>query len=76
MVSVAMDWRFARHVDLYAGVSWQQKFGGFANGYMLSTGNAVLTAAQTAACNTGGAGCPVATRVSNFDPGIGLRYQF
>jgi predicted porin len=76
MVSVAMDWRFARHVDLYAGVSWQQKFGGFANGFMLSTGNAVLTAAQTAACNTGGAGCPLATRVSNFDPGIGLRYQF
>jgi len=72
MVSVAIDWRFARHVDLYAGVSWQQKFGGFANGYMLSTNNGALSAAG---CGTGGL-CNVNTRVSNFDPGIGLRYQF
>jgi predicted porin len=64
MISVAMDWRFARHVDLYAGVSWQEKFGGFAFGYMLSTANGALT------------GNAVNSRVSNFDPGIGLRYQF
>jgi predicted porin len=64
MFSVAMDWRFARHVDFYAGVSWQQKFGGFASGYMLSTANGALT------------GTAVNTHVSNFDPGVGLRYQF
>ena len=64
MVSVAIDWRFARHVDMYAGVAWEQKFGGFVNGYVLSTANGALT------------GNNVATRVSNFDPGIGLRYQF
>jgi hypothetical protein len=64
MISVAMDWRFARHVDMYAGVSYSQKFGGFANGFMLSTNNGTL------------AGNAVNTRVSNFDPGIGLRYQF
>jgi predicted porin len=65
MVSVVFDWRFARHVDMYAGVSWQQKFGGFANGYMLSTNNGGITTATA-----------VNSTVSNFDPGIGLRYQF
>jgi predicted porin len=64
MVSVMVDWRFARHVDMYAGIAWEQKFGGFANGYMLSTNNGALT------------GNAVNTHVSNFDPAIGLRYQF
>jgi predicted porin len=72
MVAVAMDWRFARHVDFYAGVSYSQKFGGFANGFVQSTNNGTLSAAG---CGTGGI-CNVNTRVSNFDPGIGLRYQF
>uniref|UniRef100_UPI00260DDAD7 porin n=1 Tax=Bradyrhizobium sp. TaxID=376 RepID=UPI00260DDAD7 len=64
MVSVLVDWRFARHVDMYAGIAWEQKFGGFANGYVLSTNNGTLT------------GVNVNNHVSNFDPGIGLRYQF
>jgi predicted porin len=72
MLSLVLDWRFARHVDLYAGVSWQQKFGGFVNGYALSTNNGTLSAAG---CGTGGI-CNVNTRVTNWDPGIGLRYQF
>jgi predicted porin len=73
MFSVAIDWRFARHVDLYAGVAWEQKFGGFVNGYVLSTANG---AAAAGGCATGTAPCGIASRVSNFDPGIGLRYQF
>jgi predicted porin len=64
MVSLAIDWRFARHVDMYAGVAWNQKFGGAANGFMLSTNNGTLT------------GAAVNNHVSTFDPGIGLRYQF
>jgi len=64
MVSLAMDWRFARHVDMYAGVAWNQKFGGAASGFMLSTNNGTLS------------GTAVNNHVSNFDPGIGLRYQF
>ena len=64
MISVAMDWRFAKHVDLYAGVAWNQKFGGAASGFALSTNNGALT------------GNNVKTTVSTFDPGIGLRYQF
>ncbi len=64
MVSVALDWRFARHVDLYAGVSYSQKTGGLANGFVLSTANGTLT------------GNNVINRVSTYDPGIGLRYQF
>jgi predicted porin len=64
MISVAVDWRFAKHVDLYAGVAWNQKFGGAASGFVLSTNNGAL------------AGTAVKDHVSTFDPGIGLRYQF
>ena len=38
-VSVAMDWRFARHFDFYAGVMYSQKSGGLANGYVLTATN-------------------------------------
>jgi predicted porin len=65
MVSVAMDWRFARHFDFYAGISYSQKQGGLANGYNLTATN--LNNAAT--YNT-------FNKVSNYDPGIGLRYQF
>jgi predicted porin len=64
MVSLAVDWRFARHFDLYAGVSYSQKTGGLANGFVLSTNNGVLS------------GNAVNNRVSTYDPGVGLRYQF
>jgi predicted porin len=64
MFSIAMDWRFARHVDFYAGVSYSQKTGGLANGFVLSNNNGTLS------------GNNVNNRVSNFDPGVGLRYQF
>jgi predicted porin len=63
-VSVAIDWRFARHVDLYAGVAWNQKFGGAAATFVTSTNNGTLTGAN------------VNNHVSTWDPGIGLRYQF
>jgi hypothetical protein len=69
---LVFDWRFARHVDLYAGVSYSQKTGGLANGFVLSNANGTLTAAG---CATGGA-CTINNRVSTYDPGIGLRYQF
>ena len=65
MVSVAMDWRFARHFDFYAGVSYSQKTGGLANGFMLSNNNGTITNPLL-----------VNNRVSNYDPGVGLRYQF
>jgi predicted porin len=64
MVALVVDWRFARQVDLYAGISYSQKFGGLANGFMLSTANGTLT------------GNNVINKVSNYDPGVGLRYQF
>jgi predicted porin len=64
MISVAIDWRFAKHVDMYAGVAWNQKFGGAASGFILSTNNGTLS------------GAAVKDHVSTFDPGIGLRYQF
>jgi predicted porin len=65
MFSLAMDWRFARHVDLYAGVAYSTKSGGLANGFILTATNPNLAATY----NTG-------NRVSSWDPGIGLRYQF
>jgi len=64
MISLALDWRFARHVDLYAGVAYSQKTGGLASGFVLSTNNGLL------------AGTATNNRVSTYDPGIGLRYQF
>jgi predicted porin len=65
MFSLALDWRFARHMDFYAGVSYSQKTGGLANAYVLSNNNGTIT--NPALFNN---------RVSNYDPGVGLRYQF
>jgi predicted porin len=61
MVSLVMDWRFARHFDFYAGVAYSQKTGGLASGFVLATNNTATN---------------VNNRVSTYDPGIGLRYQF
>ena len=64
-VSVAVDWRFARHMDMYAGVMWSQVQNGLANGFL------------NAATNNAGVTNPLGpNKASNFDPGIGLRYQF
>jgi predicted porin len=65
VVSLVVDWRFARHVDLYAGVAWSQVQGGLANGFLLSN-----------TTNAGGQKAVPSNSASNFDPGIGLRYQF
>jgi predicted porin len=62
-VSVAVDWRFARHVDLYAGVMWSQVTGGLASNFFV---NNLGTTTQSVGSN----------KSSNYDPGIGLRYQF
>jgi predicted porin len=70
-VSVVVDWRFARHVDVYAGVGWSQRNGGLANGFLTSNNNGQNTTnATTGIC----ANC--ATTVSSWNPGVGLRYQF
>jgi predicted porin len=65
MFSLVMDWRFARHFDFYAGVAYSQKQGGLANAFVLSNNNGLIT--NPALFNN---------RVSNYDPGVGLRYQF
>ena len=68
MVSIVVDWRFARHVDFYAGVCYSQRNGGLANGFILSN-------QQRLTWDQGGIWRPD-HQVSTFDPGIGLRYQF
>jgi len=65
MYSVALDWRFARHFDFYAGVAYSEKSGGLANGYVTTATNPSVAATF----NT-------FNKVSNYDPSIGLRYQF
>jgi predicted porin len=71
MVGLAIDWRFARHVDLYAGIAYSQRNGGLASGFATSNGNnPVNTTTTPAGCLT------CRTTVSTFDPGAGLRYQF
>jgi len=57
-VSFVADWRFARHMDVFAGVMWSQVANGLANGYVLVPAGSTVN------------------KTSNFDPGVGLRYQF
>jgi predicted porin len=63
--SFVVDWRFARQFDLYAGIMYSQKTNGLANGYILTATNPLVASTY----NT-------YNKVSEFDPGIGLRYQF
>jgi predicted porin len=65
-VSAAIDWRFARHVDMYAGVMWSQVNDGLANGFLGANIAGPIGAKNPTPSN----------HVSNVDPGIGLRYQF
>jgi predicted porin len=70
-VSVVVDWRFARHVDVYAGVGYSQRNGGLASGFITSNNNGQNTTnATTGICSN------CATTVSSWNPGVGLRYQF
>jgi predicted porin len=62
-VSLVVDWRFARHMDMYAGIMYSQVEGGLASGFIV---NSAGTTVQSVGSN----------KSSNFDPGIGLRYQF
>jgi predicted porin len=62
-VSLVVDWRFARHMDFYAGVMWSQVQGGFASGFLVNNTGATVNGT-------------LGNRSSNFDPGVGLRYQF
>jgi predicted porin len=64
-VSLVVDWRFARHVDMYAGVMWTQAQNGLASGFLLANGT-----------NAGGINPAGGNKASSYDPGIGLRYQF
>ncbi|MGA9298702.1 MAG: porin [Bradyrhizobium sp.] len=59
-VSLVVDWRFARHMDMYAGAMWSQVQNGLANGFLQTNGTPG---------NTG-------NKANSVDPGIGLRYQF
>jgi predicted porin len=76
MFSLALDWRFARHFDLYAGVSYSQKSGGLANGYVLTAANALIGTTCTGLNTPAGCSYNSKNTVSIFDPGVGLRYQF
>jgi predicted porin len=64
-VSLMVDWRFARHVDMYAGVMWSQVQNGLASGFLQANGT-----------NAGGTIVGGPNKASSYDPGIGIRYQF
>jgi predicted porin len=64
-VSLVLDWRFARHIDMYAGVMWSQVQNGLASGFLQANGTP-----------TGGINPAGGNKASTYDPGIGLRYQF
>jgi predicted porin len=65
MVSFALDWRFARHLDLYAGVAYTVKGGGLLNNSPTAAVNGVV-----------GSTYNTFNSIAVWDPGIGLRYQF
>jgi predicted porin len=64
-VSLVLDWRFARHMDAFAGVMWSQAQNGLASGFLLANGTPA-----------GGTVANGPNKASSFDPGVGLRYQF
>jgi predicted porin len=64
-VSLVLDWRFARRVDMYAGVMWSQAQNGLASGFLQANGT-----------NAGTTLVGGPNKASSYDPGIGLRYQF
>jgi predicted porin len=64
-VSLVLDWRFARHMDFYAGVMWSQAQNGLASGFLQANGT-----------NAGTTIVGGPNKASSYDPGIGLRYQF
>jgi predicted porin len=64
-VSLVVDWRFARHMDMYAGVMWSQVQNGLASGFLQANGTP-----------TGGINPAGGNKASSYDPGVGLRYQF
>jgi predicted porin len=65
MVSLVLDWRFARHMDVYAGVAWSQVQNGLASGFLQANGTPA-----------GGTIVGGPNKASTYDPGVGLRYQF
>jgi predicted porin len=65
VVSLVLDWRFARHLDMYAGVAWTQAQNGLASGFLQANGTPA-----------GGTIVGGPNKASSYDPGIGLRYQF
>lgn len=65
-VSLVADWRFARHFDVFAGMMWSQVTNGLASGYL-----------QTNPAGNGAYVPGVSTnKAKNFNPGVGMRYQF
>jgi predicted porin len=66
MVSVLLDWRFAKHVDLYGGLTYARVSGGFSNGYAAAATNNANTATNPLGPN----------KASSYNPTVGLRYQF
>jgi predicted porin len=72
VVSILFDWRFAKHIDLYAGVAWEQVKGGLANGYGGAAG--ISNPGSLTATATGNLIGP--NKVQSWDPTVGLRYQF
>ena len=62
-VSLVVDWRFAKHVDVFAGIMYSQVNGGLASNFVVNNvGTTVQAVGRTSS--------------SNYNPGVGLRYQF
>jgi hypothetical protein len=67
-LSVYLDWKPVKRVDIYAGVMLTNVYGGLANGFFSTSTAFIPGTTKTVSFNT--------ARTQSYDPTIGLRVRF
>ncbi len=67
-LSVFLDWKPFKRVDVYGGVMLSNVYGGLANGFFSTTSYTIPGTKTTYSFNT--------ARTQNYDPTVGLRIRF
>ncbi len=67
-ISLFVDWKPVKRVDIYGGVMLTNVYGGIANGYFSTATYTVPGTTQTYSVNT--------ARTQNYDPTVGIRIRF
>ena len=67
-LSIFLDWKPVKRVDIYAGVMLTNVYGGIANGYFSTATYAIPGTTTAISVST--------ARTRNYDPTVGLRIRF